>query len=238
LGNVNMVYIKESIDDKVLFKVLFLAGIPGSGKSTTLKKITSGSLNVRIVNVDKYVEHSNIEGNLYGTEVYEKARGQVRNELYLLANGLLPIIIDGTSSKHFQTIKRRQVLEKIGYDCGMVVINVSLEKARERIEKRNKILKRKVSLDALDQLFNDLEDSKKKYREEFDFYLEIDNNNWIISNNDIMSAFKKSYQFFTSPVENPIGRAIIDRMKEQKLKYLVPGIFSKSQLTSIIKDFV
>ena len=50
-------YLTEGIEDKGIFKAVFLAGHPGSGKSYTLDRIKSGQIEPRIVNTDKFVEH-------------------------------------------------------------------------------------------------------------------------------------------------------------------------------------
>ena len=46
----------ESINDKGLFKALFIVGMPYAGKSYTVSEIT-GEISPRIVNTDKPLEH-------------------------------------------------------------------------------------------------------------------------------------------------------------------------------------
>lgn len=41
--------LSESINDKGLFKAVFILGIPGAGKSTVIRQITDGAIHPRVV---------------------------------------------------------------------------------------------------------------------------------------------------------------------------------------------
>lgn len=47
----------ESINDKGIFKAIFMAGTPGAGKSYVINKINDGKIQPRIVNTDKLTEY-------------------------------------------------------------------------------------------------------------------------------------------------------------------------------------
>ena len=49
-------FLNESINDKGIFKAIFLVGIPGSGKSYTASKL-NGVISPKIVNTDIAVEY-------------------------------------------------------------------------------------------------------------------------------------------------------------------------------------
>ena len=46
-------YLREGIEDKGIFKAMFMAGHPGAGKSYVLRKVKSGQVEPRLVNTDK-----------------------------------------------------------------------------------------------------------------------------------------------------------------------------------------
>ena len=48
--------ITEGINDKGIFKAVFMVGFPGAGKSFVITKIKSGEVEPRIVNTDKTIE--------------------------------------------------------------------------------------------------------------------------------------------------------------------------------------
>jgi len=232
--------INESIEDKGIFKALFLAGGQCSGKSTTLKKIMSGQISPRIVNIDKFIEYfvGNTGNNIYNTPLHDRSKILTKEQLYLYVNSLLPLIIDGIGFDVGEVKNRKKILENIGYDTGMIMVNVDREIALKRLSIRNAMGGRQVGLESFNRRHDGVEKSKPVYRSMFDFYIEIDNNDGMLTDDVILQSFKKSLSFFTSSVNNDIGNAIIDKMKEQNIKYLVPDIYSETQLKSMISGFM
>ena len=49
-------FLNEGINDKGLYKAVFLGGTPGSGKSYVQKQVKDGTIEPRIVNTDKFIE--------------------------------------------------------------------------------------------------------------------------------------------------------------------------------------
>jgi len=230
--------LNESIFDKGIFKCLFLAGGQCSGKSTVITKITSGQIAPRVVNIDKFIEYFSTDGKvIYDTPLHDRAKVLSNEQLYLYTSSLLPLIIDGTGADPQSTIHKMNILKDIGYDCGMVMVNVSKETALRRLEKRNAEGGRQVALDSFNKRHAGVEKAKSHYRSAFDFYLELNNDDGMLTDEVVQQAFKKSLSFFTSPVKNDIGSAIIDRMRAQNIKYLIPDIYSESQLKSMCQRF-
>ena len=48
----------------------------------------------------------------------------------------------------------------------------------------------------------------------------------------ITNVYKLAMDFFNSPIKNPVGKSIINKMIEEKLKTL-SDVFNKSELDSI-----
>jgi len=120
--------LSESILDKGIFKACYMAGHSGSGKSYTLSKIKSGSIEPRIVNVDKYIEYF---GKDYEKAFYDKSKILLTNQLTLYVDSVLPLAVDVTASSPNSVVRRYGILDYFGYDQAMVFVNCSLETALE-----------------------------------------------------------------------------------------------------------
>lgn len=84
----------EGINDKGIFKSVFMSGSPGSGKSYVIKKIKSGMIDAKIVNTDKYTEFLGV--HIPWAKVRDKVKRLTINEFALYLNGMLPLWVDGT----------------------------------------------------------------------------------------------------------------------------------------------
>jgi len=220
-------FLIESIEDRGILKAVFLAGHPGSGKSYTLSKIKSGQIEPRIVNTDKFVEFFK---NADWAKIGEKSKTLTKKQLSLYLNSMLPLAIDGTSSSISAILRRRGLLESLGYDTAMIFVNTDLDTALERIRKRD----RKVPEEFVRQTFRELNDNKKFYRSKFDTFLEIDNNEGELTNNIIKHAFNFMNNFYNSPIKNPIGRRRIEKMRKKGWKYLDPHVVPLSEIKKIV----
>ena len=119
----------------------------------------------------------------------------------------------------------------------MVMVYVPVETALRRVNHRNTLINRQVSPVEVEATYDKLEKAKSRYRSAFDFYLELNNDDGMLTDEVVQQAFKKSLSFFTSPVKNDIGSAIIERMRAQNIKYLIPDIYSEGQLKSMCQRF-
>ena len=220
-------FLVEGIEDKGIFKAVFLAGHPGSGKSYTLSRIKSGQIEPRIVNTDKFVEHYK---NASWMEIGEKVRQLNNNQLVLYLNSMLPLAVDGTSGSISALLRRRGLLESIGYDTAMIFVNTDLDTAIKRIQQRE----RKVDPDFVRKSFKQLNDNKSFYRGKFDTFIEVNNKEGELTNKAINHAFKFVTSFYNSPVKNPIGKRRIAEMKKNGWKYLDPNVMSLSEIKKIV----
>ena len=105
--------LQESVNDKNIFKAVFLAGGPGSGKGFILNKLLGGSsispFGAKVVNSDTFFEFLLNKNNLpfvmdSSSDAYpqqmaqrEKAKSLASNQLDNIVNGCLPVPI---SEKH------------------------------------------------------------------------------------------------------------------------------------------
>lgn len=216
--------INESIEDKGILKACFMAGTPGAGKTYTINKVKSGQIEPRMVNTDKFTEfvaqQFGMSPNDIGADwgAYKsKIKSLSSSQLALYINSLLPLWVDGTSSKPQSVFRRQGILKSIGYDTAMIWVDTNLETAIERNAQRE----RNVPEDFLRDVYKRIKKLKDYYKSEFRFFYEVKNGNGELDNEAITEAFRKVSGFFNSSLENPIGKQLIEDMKSQGHKYLV-----------------
>lgn len=225
--------ITESIEDKGIFKAAFFGGQSGAGKSYVLKKITSGQIEPRIVNVDTWVEYLHAE---YDTPEHDRSQVLTMSQLYLYINSLLPLFIDSTSTNQNTVIKRYNILENLGYDLAMVWINVSIETSMNRVKERNKKGLRIVPLEAAEAYYYKALKVKDFLKNKFPIFYEINNDDGKLTDDIVIEAFRKLTGFFNSSIKNPIGIENINKMKTNGYKYL-SELISEQELKSIMRDW-
>ena len=164
--------LNEGVYDPGIFKAVFLAGGPGSGKSYVAsqlfgipEKVNVSVYGLKMVNQDtelekflkKYFDTVDIDimpddlfkqltdpksDDYSGMRTHTKALSKQRLKQY--TEGRLGVIIDGTGHKFNEVKNERQDLIKLGYDTFMVYVNTSLEVAQQRNEERPRVLPKDV----------------------------------------------------------------------------------------------
>ena len=157
----------ESINDKGLFKALFIVGMPYAGKSYTVSEIT-GEISPRIVNTDKPLEHlAKMKGIDLDAELEDSIlkplvnKSKILNSKMLInyIDSMLPLIVDGTSADISNILQRIGTLQYFGYDVGIVFVNVDLETALNRRETSDR--KRKVPVEFIKFVGSKYEEDKE-----------------------------------------------------------------------------
>lgn len=224
--------VNESIEDRGIFKAVFMAGFPGAGKTYTVSKVKSGQIEPRMVNVDTYVEHKDPEGKNY-MGFYDRAKVLIESKLVLYLNSLLPLAVDVTSAQTNTVIRRYNILENVGYDMGMIFVNTSPETAWERIQKRP----RKVAREDFDNYYEQIRKTKNFLRNKFPFYIEVNNDIGELTDEAVLHAFKKVSYFYDSKIKNPIGQEYYNLMRRNGWKYLTPNVMPLSELKGIVSGW-
>lgn len=223
-------FLGESINDKGILKAVFVVGIPGAGKSYTVKEL-KGSISPRIVNTDRATEFLAKTKNLMASSktwpvMRDSAHRITENALLNYLNGLLPLFIDGTSSNASSILQRAGILESLGYDVGMVFIDTPLDTALDRAAARE----RKVDPEFIKQVHADSEANKKFFSSKFEFFKEVKNGHGELNDEALLEAYRKVSGFFTSPLLNPVGARTLEKLKAAKQGYLMPTILDKEEL--------
>lgn len=224
-------YISESIEDKGIFKCIFLGGSPGSGKSYTRKKISDGRIEPRIVNTDKFFEYLAQEHDIEMTGnppdwLIDRSTTLTRKQLVQFLNSMLPMFVDGTSASITNLLRRSGIMEGFGYDVGMVWVNANFETAMERIQQRD----RKVDPKFVREVFDRLEENKNFYKSKFSTFVEIDNYDGLLTDDVILDAYKTVSSFYSSPVRNPVGVRNIQQLRDEGGKYLSPTLYDMEDI--------
>jgi predicted kinase len=142
--------LEEGINDPAIFKAIFLAGGPGSGKSFIVGQTALTALGFKLINSDNAFEAALAKVGLKPTpeDIYSELGQSTRvrakiitsKKMELAANGRLGLVIDGTG-KDFGNIKKQaDALRKLGYDIAMIFVNTDLDTALKRNRKRVRTL--------------------------------------------------------------------------------------------------
>ena len=139
--------LQEGINDPGIFKAVFMAGGPGSGKSFIAGKTGLTSMGLVLINSDDVFEAQLEKAGVPTTPegIYSDkgqalrggAKALTKKKQDLAINGRLGLLIDGTG-KNVEKIKRQKAgLERLGYDTMMIFVNTtedtSLERNRGRV---------------------------------------------------------------------------------------------------------
>ena len=233
-NKVNKNPLKEGINDKYIFKAIFLAGGPGSGKSTVINKLFNDpsskqiksltSTGLKVVNLDQSLEYlkkkhkipansddmtddeRSLDGKLMGKAV-KIAKKQLQNYL----DGKLGIIIDGTGASSNALFGKKASIEALGYDTYMVYVNTTLETALERNANRpERKLLDKVVERVWQKVHDNLETFKSGFGSNF-IKVEADGNMIEKLPSGTKSAVMK---FLNKPVKNKEALKWIKKSKE------------------------
>ena len=224
----------EGVYDPGIFKAVFTAGGPGSGKSYAASTLFGmpekmpfvSAKGLKSVNSDKYFEtYLNMSG--LSQDISSMTPGEFERAMHLrkkskrvrdaalknYINGRLGLLIDGTGKDYPKIAKQKNRLQKVGYDCFMIFVNTDLEVALERNKDRERTLPEKLVKDSWQSVQNNL----GKFQGLFG------TGNMIIVDNSEFKAFpsvvkKGANEFITRKIQNPIAKAWIKKELELRKK--------------------
>jgi dephospho-CoA kinase len=203
--NLHEQILAEGVHDKAIFKAVFLAGGPGSGKDYVLSNTLDGHGMIEI-NSDKALEYLMDKEALDKTmpdneaaqrnAVRKKAKDitEIRHRLALQGrNGL---IINGTGAdpKEYEEIKKK--LEKLGYDTSMIMVNTDDEVSKARNVERGQRGGRTVPENIRKQKWEEVQAARAQFGKIFrNSYIEFDNSEDLrTASPDVVKAKKEEMQ--------------------------------------------
>jgi dephospho-CoA kinase len=210
--------LQEGVYDPNIFKAIFLAGGPGSGKSYVVRR-TTGGLGMKIVNSDDIYEKMLKDAGLEPTpedifsdegqaiRVRAKSTTKVMQGNFL--QGRLGLIIDGTGKDYDKIAKQVAGLKNLGYECYMIFVNTSLETAQER----NRMRSRTLPEDQVAQMWNGVQQNIGKFQRLFGASSMI-----IVDNNDAgEDVFNKVWKRIAMLVKKKVTNHIAKNWISQEL---------------------
>lgn len=199
----------EGVYDPNIFKAIFLAGGPGSGKSYVAGKTVRGE-GLKVVNSDdafeRLLKKAGLDLQMPDKEaelrdpVRDKAKRITAKRQGNYIDGRLGLIIDGTGRDYDRISKQSNELKGLGYDTYMIFVNTSLDVALERNAKRPRKVPEPIVTKSWKQVQNNIGKFSLHFRNGF---IVVDNND---AREDIFrEVTKRVKSLLRKPVKN--GRA-------------------------------
>ena len=223
--------VEEGVNDPAIFKAVFLAGGPGSGKSFTIGKTGLQALGFKLINSDdnfekaiKKVGATMDPDFIYspkGQDIRNKAKALTARQQEMYLKGRLGLVIDGTGKNYEKIKKQARDLEALGYDTAMIFVNTNLETAVKRDSQRPRTLGAK----AVEKMWAEVQKNIGKFQSLFnrDFQI-VDNSegaNWQKATTD---AYKKMAKFAKKTPTNKIARGWIKKQLGEDIELSEEGI--------------
>jgi len=202
--------LSEGPNDPHIFKAVFLAGGPGSGKSYVAGKLLSG-YGLKTVNSDDIYEYLAKKDDLDLSDpdqVYSDKGQEVRNRAKELTmsrqagyiDGRLGLVIDGTGKDVAKVQKQSDLLRDIGYETVMLFVNTSEEVAQQR----NKMRDRRLPDSVVSKMWAQVQDNIMGFQQVFgnkNFYV-VDNSGGL-EDPERGKSFDEIYKDIRSWVNTP-----------------------------------
>lgn len=214
--------VEEGVNDPAIFKAVFLAGGPGSGKSFIVGKTALTALGMRVVNSDDAFETAMKKAGLSlktdtftdrGQELRGKAVNltQTRQEMYI--KGRLGLVVDGTGKDYNKIKDQVKALKKLGYDVAMILVNTDKETALARNAKRA----RSLPADQVEQMWDAVQKNIGRFQGLFGANFTIVDNsegsNWEAGT---QVAYKWAMKFTRKPPSHPVAKKWIANRTNQE----------------------
>jgi adenylate kinase family enzyme len=221
--------VEEGVDDPHIFKAVFMAGGPGSGKSRIANSPLLKGGGLRVINSDDVYEYKMKKAGLdYGDPdvIYSDQGQDIRNrakevtakreQMYL--DGRLGVIIDGTGRNIDKIAGAKEKLTQMGYSCMMVFVNTSLEVAQERNLQRERTLKP----EEVTRMWNAVQNNMMKFQQIFgQGKFQIVDNNGGLEDPERKKNFDKVQKnisaWLNKPPSNPHAKRWIENERRKKI---------------------
>ena len=222
-------FIAEGVNDPSIFKAVFLAGGPGSGKSFVVGKTALTALGFKVINSDDIFERALAKVGLKATpeDIYSEKGQAVRGEakaltskkMDLALNGRLGLVIDGTGKDYDKIEKQAAKLKKLGYEVAMIFVNTDLETAKSR----NHARARSLPDSEVETMWKDVQKNVGKFQNFFGQKMFIiDNSESSNFEGAVLGTYRKISSWAKVLPSNPEAKAWIasqKNLKEDKMSF-------------------
>jgi len=208
----------EGVHDQSIFKAVFLAGGPGSGKDYVLDNTLSGH-GLTEINSDKALEFlmdkegldKTMPANEKEQRDFVRGRAKSMTELRqrLALQGRNGLIINGTGDDAEKIGRIKERLEELGYESSMIMVNTDDEVSKQRNIERGQRGGRTVPENVRKEKWDAVQNSRPEFAKMFgDKYMEFDNSEDLREappevvkqkKDEMMELFKNVKEFVTQP---------------------------------------
>ena len=206
--------LEEGPNDPHIFKAVFLAGGPGSGKSFVANKMLRGT-GLKSVNSDEIYEYlaqkqdldlsnPDVVASPQGQETRDRAKSLTKKRENMYLDGRLGLIIDGTGKDVAKVSTASKALKELGYDTMMLFVNTSEDVAQQRNAKRS----RSVPAEMVSKMWRQVQENIMKFQQLFgaaNFHV-VDNSGGLEDPDraeNFREVEKKLHSFLETPPKMP-----------------------------------
>ena len=225
----------EGVHDKAIFKAVFLAGGPGSGKDYILDNTLAGH-GLTEINSDKALEYlmdkKGLDKTMPASEKIErdvtrgraKSMAELRERLAL--HGRNGVIINGTGDDPEKIKRIKGRLEELGYDTSMIMVNTKDEVSAMRNVERGQRGGRTVPESIRKEKWQAVQNARVDLGKIFgDKYIEFDNSEDLRSahpeivkakKKEMLDIYKQMQKFVNSPPKSKQAKEWVAAELEKK----------------------
>ena len=218
--------IEEGVNDPAIFKAVFLAGGPGSGKSFIVGKTGLPALGFKVVNSDDAFESAMKKAgmemdpdNIFsvkGQELRGKAKKLTAAKQAMYIKGRLGLCIDGTGKDTAKLTNQAKELKKLGYDVAMIFVNTDLATAQAR----NKARARTLPADEVEKYWTTVQKNIGTFQTMFgkQKFTVVDNSEGKDYQKETTRAYREITKFVNAEPDNAVAKRWIKSEKAKKTR--------------------
>jgi shikimate kinase len=215
-------HLTEGVNDPAIFKAIFLAGGPGSGKSFIAGKTGLPALGYRIVNSDDAFEAAMKKAGIAldpegifsdkGQELRGRAKRLTAKKQELYLKGRLGLVIDGTGRDIEKLKKQAKTMKAMGYDVAMIFVNTDKETALQR----NRDRERSLPDAEVARMWEIIQQNIGAFQTIFGKknFLVVDNSDGKDYNKETLRAYRDAVKFTNKEPETKVARDWIASQKK------------------------
>jgi shikimate kinase len=217
-------FLSEGVDDPAIFKAVFLAGGPGSGKSFIVGKTGLPVLGMKVVNSDDAFENAMKKAGKAmtpdeifsdeGQEIRGRAKALTGKKQAMYITGRLGLVIDGTGKDFAKVKKQVKTLQDLGYDTTMILVNTDLDTAIERDKLRSRSLGKKKVTDYWKTVQSNIGAFQTMFGKKN--FIVVDNSTGKDYQKETLRAYRDIKKFISKEPDNPLAKKWIKQERAKK----------------------
>jgi shikimate kinase len=218
-------FLEEGVNDPAIFKAIFLAGGPGSGKSFIVGKTGLQALGYKVVNSDDAFENAMKKAgmemnpdNIFspkGQELRGKAKRLTGTKEAIYLKGRLGLVVDGTGKDPDKIAEQAKKVKALGYDVAMIFVNTDLDTAI----KRDAMRARTLGAPGVTEYWKAVQRNIGKFQRMFGKpnFLVVDNSEGKNYQKETLTAYRDATKFTNKPVGKK-AKKWIEQQKKRKTR--------------------